>query len=141
MGALNLEINSDINSIGSAVFGVMQYLDELCPDIDDCLIFEIKVVLNELLVNSVKHGNKMDPNKKVLLRAGLTCSGYFYAYVEDEGAGYDYNKYLKQINLHSNISEIKGTGRGILIADKLCDRIKFNSKGNKIVVLKKVKES
>jgi len=136
--ALNLEIKSDINSISSAVYGVMQYLDDSCQDIKECLIFEIRVILNELLINSIIHGNKMDPKKKVFIRVRITGNNRFFAYIEDEGKGYNYNKYLNQKESPHKIAEIKETGRGMLITENLCDKIKFNSKGNKILVLKKI---
>jgi serine/threonine-protein kinase RsbW len=138
MEALNFEISSDINSISSAVSGVMQYLDGSCVNIDECAIFDIRVILNELLINSIIHGNKKNLDKKIMIRVGVSGKGYFFVFVEDEGKGYDFKRFLNRETPHQSLSEMKEYGRGVLIIESLCDRIKFNKKGNKVIVLKKI---
>ena len=38
-------------------------------------IFSIKLALEEALVNAIKHGNGLDPGKKVRIQANVTPSG------------------------------------------------------------------
>lgn len=136
--ALNFEISSDINSISSTVSGVMQYLDASSFNINECLIFDIRVILNELLINSIFHGNKKDLDKKIIIRVGVSKKGYFFIFVEDEGKGYDFKRFLNRETPHQELTEMKEYGRGVMIIENLCDRIKFNRKGNKVIVLKKI---
>ncbi len=138
MESLNFEITSNINSISSAVLDVMQYLDDSCMVIKERTIFEVRVILNELLINSIVHGNKRNPNKKIMIRVGISVDGLFFIFVEDEGAGYNFKEYInKNVSTHE-ISEMTENGRGIMIIENLCDKIKFNEKGNKVVVLKRI---
>ena len=99
-------------------------------------MFEIKVILNELLQNAIRHGNKEDSSKEVKIRAGIDNS-FVYFIIEDEGKGFDINC-NGQSESFMDICDLKENGRGILIVKNLCDRVKYNSKGNKIVVLKMI---
>ena len=58
--------------------------------LDDCVKFELKVILNELILNAIKHGNKNEFSKKVKISVSISKSGYVFFLIEDEGEGYDY---------------------------------------------------
>jgi serine/threonine-protein kinase RsbW len=61
--------------------------------------------------------------------------------VEDFGIGYNYSEILNKCsNIDKCVDTIKECGRGILIVKSLCDNVKFNRQGNKIVILKKLKK-
>jgi serine/threonine-protein kinase RsbW len=98
-------------------------------------------VLNEVISNAIRHGNKNDVSKHVKLTVGTTENGYAFFIVEDEGEGFYCGE--KQfcctgIVNAEDLSDVKESGRGILIVNNLCDRVKFNNKGNKVVLLKKI---
>jgi serine/threonine-protein kinase RsbW len=99
-------------------------------------LFEIKVVLDELLQNAIIHGNNKDSSKQVKIRTGINNS-HVYFIVEDEGEGFESNC-IGQSESILDICDLKESGRGILIVKSLCDSVKFNSRGNKIVVLKRL---
>lgn len=137
---LDFEIPSDIKNVCSVVRKVIQYLGNTCGIMDECALFELKVVLNELVSNAIRHGNKGDCSKIVKISAGVTENGYIFLQIEDEGEGYDYH-YLHEMNPNAHntidICDMLESGRGILIVKNLCDKIKFNQKGNKVIILKK----
>ncbi|MCX7841901.1 MAG: ATP-binding protein [Clostridia bacterium] len=133
-------IRSGVDNICPAVKEVIRYLEDIYGLIDDSSVFELKVILSELISNAVKHGNRENYNKEVKVRAGVTNDGKVFISVEDEGEGHDYNTFAMKASMSAHqecdIFDMKETGRGILIVNKLCDRVKFNKKGNKVVILK-----
>jgi serine/threonine-protein kinase RsbW len=137
----NCKIPGNINNVRNVVKNVINYLQDFYGPIDDCTQFEIKVILNELVLNAVKHGVKEDDNKHVEVTASITRDNCALLVIEDEGDGYDYRCLLNCIcpqHETGNIFDAKETGRGILIVKNLCDNMTFNKKGNKITVLKKL---
>ncbi|NJD03152.1 MAG: ATP-binding protein [Ruminiclostridium sp.] len=135
-------IVSSINRIGAAVSDVVDNIQASYGPLGECTRFELTVILNELVLNAVKHGNKEDEGKRVKIKAGITNSGFACLIVEDEGCGYDYDCLCKSKAYYTgdnDICNVMESGRGILIVKKLCDRVKVNDRGNKIVVLIKLK--
>src|SRR5258707_14822637 len=51
-------------------------------------IFAIKLALEEALVNAIKHGNQMDPDKRVFIIYKVTAER-FEIRITDEGAGFN----------------------------------------------------
>lgn len=120
---------------------VISYFCDAFGDLEECNLFELKVVLNELILNAIKHGNKGDINKSVKVTAGISNGGFAYFIIEDEGDGYNYkslleNDYNRQEEL--DCIGMRETGRGILIVKNLCENIKYSQKGNKVIILKKL---
>ncbi|NMB33337.1 MAG: ATP-binding protein [Clostridium sp.] len=98
-------------------------------------IFDIRVALSELIQNALRHGNKGDKNKYIKVNAGITSDGYAFFVVEDEGEGFDYRDLVRETD---DLMQLKESGRGVIIVEGLCDKLKFNEKGNKAVILKKL---
>jgi serine/threonine-protein kinase RsbW len=62
--------------------------------------------------------------------------------VEDQGSGFNYSCFLDDSCRNEDLYElndIKESGRGILIVKNLCDEIRFNKKGNRIIIVKRIK--
>lgn len=133
-------ITSRIDNVGKVVRDVMNNIMSCCGPLEECTVFELTVVLNELVLNAVKHGNKEDESKRVEIRACITEDGFACFTIKDEGCGYDYKCHCSKTDAYGegDICSITESGRGILIVRSLCDQVKVNSKGNKIVVMKKL---
>ncbi|MCX7709835.1 MAG: ATP-binding protein [Clostridia bacterium] len=134
-------ISSDVACICKTVKEVLGYLQDAYGDMEESAVFEIKVILNELLVNAVKHGNKGLIDKCVKVNVGITKNDEVFVIVEDEGEGFEYSRSCpceRSQNAPEGIDILDETGRGIFIVKNLCERVKFNEKGNKVVVLKKI---
>lgn len=101
-------------------------------------LFEIKVVLNELIVNALCHGNKCDLDKATYITYKLLNNNYLYISVKDEGGGFE--KRIEEHSLEDCIEAVNRNfcehGRGLIIVEKLCDKVKFNKCGNKVSVIK-----
>jgi serine/threonine-protein kinase RsbW len=84
--------------------------------------------LNEAAINAIIHGNKLDPNKKVIINAEIDNRRIVWT-VTDEGDGFDYNN-LADPTAHENLENL--TGRGVFIIKHLADQCIFNTKGNEV---------
>jgi len=131
---------SHVNNIGNTVADVLNFLRSAYGDIEKSILFELRVILNELILNAVKHGNHEDETKYVSIKAFVARGDKALIVVGDDGLGYDYRSILYN-NLNDdicNLNDIKETGRGILIVKSLCEKVKFNNKGNMVCVVKKL---
>jgi serine/threonine-protein kinase RsbW len=84
--------------------------------------------LNEAAINAIVHGNKLDPDKKVIVNAEIESRRIIWT-VTDEGEGFDYNN-LADPTAPENLENL--TGRGVFIIKHLADQCIFNTKGNEV---------
>lgn len=84
--------------------------------------------LSEAAINAIVHGNKLDPDKKVIVNADVDGRKIVWT-VTDEGEGFDYNG-LADPTAPENIENL--TGRGVFIIKHLADQCIFNTKGNEV---------
>ncbi|WP_183576002.1 ATP-binding protein [Mucilaginibacter sp. X5P1] len=97
-------------------------------DISEDTFANMMTCLNEALINAMKHGNKMDPNKKVIINAEVEPKRITWT-ITDEGEGFDYT-HLPDPTAPENLENL--TGRGIFIIKHLADQCIFNATGNEI---------
>jgi serine/threonine-protein kinase RsbW len=126
-------IPSDLSLMGNLVRDALNFIKNECRVNDEFELFELKVILNELVLNGITHGNREDSRKSVTLHLSLKADNHIYITVEDEGPGYDYKQVLER-----NEFSTSETGRGILIVKKLTEKLIFNSTGNRITAVKRV---
>lgn len=132
-------IPSRIEIVSGIVSEIIQNVLESCKTIHDDILFELRVILHELIINAIIHGNKENKDKLVEINAGITNGKRLVLVVSDEGEGYDYNSYLKRCEKKMETfcwDDMEEKGRGIQIVKGLCDNIEFNQKGNKIYIIK-----
>lgn len=84
--------------------------------------------LNEALINAIKHGNKLDATKKVIVNADVDNRRIIWT-VTDEGQGFDY-VHLPDPTSPENLESL--TGRGVYIMKHLADQCIFNTSGNEV---------
>lgn len=134
-------VPSNINNIGIIVDGLLNSLQNTCGQLNDTTLFDLKVILNELLINAIMHGNRESESKSVKINADITNENILYIIIEDEGCGYDYSKLCSEQASHpcdTGHEDACECGRGLKIVKCLCDQVKVNSKGNKIVIEKRI---
>ena len=90
--------------------------------------------LNEALNNAILHGNKQDPNKKVIINAEVDGRRISWT-ITDEGKGFDY-VHLADPTAPENLEAL--TGRGVFIIKHLADQCVFNAAGNEVELLFKI---
>jgi serine/threonine-protein kinase RsbW len=134
-------VPSRISCIGTVVNEFIISLQNSYGCLDDLIIFELKVILNEVLLNAVRHGNGEDEHKLVKVRAGVNRMGNMVLVVEDEGTGYNYNDVCNCRKPCCGIEdpmEISEHGRGIIIIKGLSDKVEINERGNRIIISKNI---
>ncbi|RKD28965.1 ATP-binding protein [Thermohalobacter berrensis] len=127
---INKETNSDLYNIKGLVASVLDKLNSIIKD--ESVLFDIKLILNELLINGVIHGNKQNKDKSVSVSVKAN-DRFIRIEVNDEGKGFKYNK------KNYNPMELKPNGRGLIIVDGLSDE--FYIEGNKVVSVKYLKKA
>jgi serine/threonine-protein kinase RsbW len=95
-------------------------------------IFGVRLALEEALVNAIKHGNHLDPNKVVFVRCQIN-QDLVRVVIEDEGAGFrleDVPDPTEDENLE------KPGGRGIMLMRAFLSVVEYNERGNRVVLEK-----
>lgn len=99
-------------------------------------IFAIKLALEEALVNAIKHGNQMDPEKRVFVVYSITAER-FDIRITDEGEGFNPDD-VPDPTLEINIE--RPCGRGLLLMRGFMTEVQYHGKGN-CVTMSKVREA
>jgi|SRR5471030_2647764 len=84
--------------------------------------------LSEAVINAIVHGNKLAPDKTVIVNADVEEKRTIWS-ITDEGDGFDYNN-LPDPTIAENLENL--TGRGVFIIKHLADQCVFNAKGNEV---------
>lgn len=129
-----------VDNMFNVVGEIISKLEDNLISSEDPGLFNVKVILNELLVNSIRHGCKCDTHKAVSINCLVREDGRLILRISDEGNGYDYCNILKQevCDVFSLDNNLKECGRGILIVRSLCEDLSFNNKGNEIEAIIKI---
>lgn len=96
--------------------------------------FGVRLALEEALVNAIKHGNRMEPDKKVYIACTLT-SDEITVVIEDQGDGFKLEE-VPDPTEDDNLE--KPGGRGIMLIRSFMNSISYNDKGNRITMGKKL---
>src|SRR5690349_16502110 len=83
---LNFTIPSDFTAGRDVQKQIMERVEQ-CR-FDSQSVFAIKLALEEALINAIKHGNKLDPRKKVQIEAKVTPKKCEIE-IEDQGPGFE----------------------------------------------------
>ncbi len=100
---------------------------------DDDSVFGIKLAVDEALINAIKHGNKLNPSKRVHVQASITPRRLEIV-IEDEGRGFDRNC-VPDPTCAENLE--KPCGRGILLMEAYMDRVEWSRGGRRVKMVKK----
>ncbi len=99
-------------------------------------IFAIKLALEEALVNAIKHGNQMDPDKRVFVSYRVTPDR-FDIRITDEGQGFDPED-VPDPTAIENLE--RPCGRGLLLMRHFMTEVEYHGRGN-AVSMAKVREA
>ncbi|MGD1806138.1 ATP-binding protein [Dapis sp. BLCC M126] len=124
-------------------------LDLLLADVPKHWHPELRLGLQEALVNATKHGNNLDPTKTVLVRFSIVKDHYWWV-ISDQGPGFKPPCRPNQNNQkiadddpenYTDCDDEKECGRGIYIIYQVFDYIEWNSKGTELMLCKKVRNN
>ena len=119
----------------------------LCPVLDLLLVSvppewqaEVRLGLQEALVNAAKHGNKLDPAKTIIVKFTVTTKEYSWIIV-DQGGGFATEYSSMDSHLRSNsqlpVDEAEN-GRGLSILHHVFDYVHWNREGTELTLSKEL---
>lgn len=115
-------------------------LDLLLANIPAELRPEIRLGLQEALVNAAKHGNQLDPSKSIVVKFSITKQGYSWT-ILDEGAGFPQQCDCEDCHSDHLPPEESEHGRGLCLLYEIFDRVHWNQKGTQLSLYKQVETS
>lgn len=118
-GKTEIALPSSLESIDEAVIAVAKAATD--AGFDDTALFGIDLAMREAMVNAVKHGNKLDETKTVLVSFEKTPEK-FEIVVRDEGAGFDFEN-LPDPTDPANL--LKESGRGAFLIRNFMDEVEW----------------
>lgn len=106
---------------------VEKIIDSLCEDynINEEHYGNILISLTEAVNNAIVHGNRLDPEKKVVLSYEVKDKTLKFTII-DEGPGFDFDN-LPDPTAPENIE--KPHGRGVFLMKNLSDECSFSEDG------------
>jgi len=105
-----------VKSVSNKILESLSFLN-----LDKYFLTEIRLCIEEAVVNAMKHGNELDNQKLATVDYKLQDRRLEIS-VSDEGGGFD--------------TTVKGKGLSLIF--NFMDEVKFNEKGNTIVMIKNV---
>jgi serine/threonine-protein kinase RsbW len=128
---IDLELPSDISLMSSVLQFLIDRVSKLGvinPDRSNLF-----VALDEAFVNAVKHGNRHDLTKHIRIKADLSAQEARFT-VEDEGEGFNVQEIPDPCDPENLF---KNSGRGVLLIYNIMDEVQYNSRGNRLTMVKR----
>lgn len=104
-------------------------------------VLNLGLAVREAAINAIKHGNKMDPRKKLSVVFEFDEEGLSIA-VRDKGQGFDPDAVVDP-TLPENL--LQTSGRGILLMKAFVDKVEVhggeNGKGAEVLLFKCLRDS
>ncbi len=101
---------------------------------------EVRLGLQEALVNAAKHGNNLDPCKQVEVRYQVTNSEFTWVIV-DQGPGFSPPQVQSNHNSDCWICDEQECGRGLFILYQLFDQVRWSDCGTELHLRKQIRHS
>lgn len=114
-------------AIETALEEMMQVVEQhegLCGD-----PAEIRLAMREALNNALRHGNRMDPNKRIHLSYSCDPQQGLKVMVRDEGVGFDPDA-VPDPTEPENLD--RTGGRGVFLMRNLMDEVEFRDGGREV---------
>ncbi|MGF1458524.1 MAG: ATP-binding protein [Leptolyngbyaceae cyanobacterium] len=114
-------------------------LDRLMDKVPQKWHAEVRLGLQEALVNAVKHGNRLDPRKVISVRYKTSGNQYWWI-IEDQGSGFDFeNCCCAEIcDEEAELSAVGDCGRGLYILNQIFDEVQWTQDGRELHLRKRI---
>lgn len=123
---LELETNLDQLDQVEELVNSISKLADLSEDQYDALM----LTASEAVTNAMKHGNKMDASKKVVVTATVDENAVQIS-VEDEGEGFDPEALPDPLD-PANL--LKASGRGVFLMKTYCNEVSYAKNGCQVTL-------
>ncbi|MDZ8024800.1 MAG: ATP-binding protein [Nostoc sp. SerVER01] len=112
-------------------------LDLLLAEIPAKLQSELRLGLQEALVNAAKHGNNLDPSKRVVVRFSLIDNQYWWI-ISDQGNGFTPSPIIDEEPTDYLPPDEAESGRGLCLLHQIFDQVEWNRKGTELRLCKQM---
>lgn len=126
----SISVKSSTSAFVDVCEQVLSYLK--ADDFSEEDIFAVHLALEEAFVNAVKHGNKMDSDKEVMIDYSVD-SEKVEIFVTDQGCGFD-PETVPDPRCAENL--YKTGGRGLFLIRSFMDAVDFNKRGNQLYMIR-----
>jgi serine/threonine-protein kinase RsbW len=123
-------VPSDLSEVQKVSLRVLSFLKPL--GLSEAREFDIRLCLEEALINAMKYGNHLRSDLAVDLDVEFDEREVRIT-VEDRGPGFDVKK-LDDCTSGENV--LRNRGRGVYLIQKLMDQVRYNDKGNRLLMVK-----
>ena len=114
-------------------------LDLLLANIPNELQPEIRLGLQEALVNAAKHGNKLDPTKSIFVQFSITREGYSWV-ISDQGKGFSPQCNCPDHAFETLPPDESENGRGFCLLYEIFDQVHWDQQKTQLRLCKQVKK-
>ena len=128
------QVVSDLTNVQRTSQEVVSFLKPL--SLTEAVLFDVRLCLEEALINAMKYGNRLDKALSVDLEVEATPDELRLT-VQDQGAGFDV-KNLEDCTEEKNL--FRNRGRGVYLIHQLMDEVRYNEKGNRLLMVKSLKK-
>lgn len=98
---------------------------------------DLRLGLQEALVNAAKHGNCLDPSKYVCVYHA-EVQGYYWWIITDQGSGFDIPSGCRACPESDGGDDTGDCGRGLFILHQIFDQVHWSPKGNEVRLCKRL---
>ncbi len=126
----SIVVESKSSAVVEVCKEIMAKLEDHNFDKDDT--FAVHLTLEEAFLNAVKHGNKMDPAKKVKIDYSVNSEKVEIT-ITDEGAGFEPES-VDDPRFGEGLYE--PGGRGLLLMNSYMDVVKYSEHGNSVYMVR-----
>ena len=126
----SIVVDSKSSAVVEVCKEILSKLEEYNFDKDDT--FAVHLTLEEAFLNAVKHGNKMDPTKKVKIDYSVNSEKVEIT-ITDEGAGFEPES-VDDPRFGEGLYE--PGGRGLLLMNSYMDVVKYSEHGNSVYMVR-----
>lgn len=127
------QVDSDLSIVQKTSEEVLSFLKPL--PLGDAALFDIRLCLEEALINAMKYGNALQKSVPVELEVEAAPEEVRIT-VKDQGPGFDVSR-LECCTDEKNI--YRNHGRGVYLIHQLMDEVRYNDKGNSLLMVKKIR--
>ena len=129
------QVISDLSNVQKTSQQVLLFLKPL--SLTEAVQFDIRLCLEEALINAMKYGNRLRKDLRVRLEMEYGDDEIRMT-IEDQGEGLDL-KNLADCTDKENL--LRNHGRGVYLIHQLMDTVKYNSKGNCLIMSKALQKT
>jgi len=128
---IEMEIPSELQYVDPVVTYLMDHLASF--GFNESAESNTGTALHEALTNAIRHGNQLDPSKKVTLTVELAHEQAIFT-ITDEGQGFDPSQVCDPTEEEHLLHHC---GRGLLLIRHYMDEVRYNERGNQVTMIKK----